>query len=254
MVPHQNDPQLFASLLNLADALTTGFDVVDLADRLVISCLQLLPVQSASILLDDRRGSLRVLASSSEEAHVLELLEVQSREGPCLQAIATGEAVGIDHISSILRTWPKFFAEARAQGVVAAYALPMRLRDRTVGALNLFCEEPAGLGPADLRVAQTLTTMATIGLLSHRALQEQEVLTRQLQTALDSRVVIEQAKGVIAERAGISMSEAFAVLRRAARSHRRPLSDLAAEITRGDLPGMVPAVNGSHREQATGQT
>lgn len=249
-----NSARLFTSLLGLADALAAGFDVVDLADRLVTSCLELVAVQSAGILLADQQGGLRVLASSSEEAHALELLEVQSREGPCLRAFATGRPVVIDHIGTVAQEWPRFFAEARAQGIVAAYAMPMRLRDRTVGALNLFCEEPAGLDAADLRVAQTLSSMATIGLLTHRTLHEQEVtlreqeeLTEQLQTALNSRVVIEQAKGVIAERAGVGMSEAFTLLRRAARGGRRPLTELAGQVAGGDLSGVnLPLPDAEH--------
>jgi hypothetical protein len=231
---------LFARLVSLADTLVAGFDVIDLADQLVHSCLEFLPVSSAGIMLDDQRGNLKVLASSSEETYLLELYELQSNEGPCLEAFVTGRMVSAQLDTSRER-WPSFVSEAVAQGILIAYALPMQLRDRTIGALNLFCDDRSGLAPGDVQVAHVLSAMTTLGIVNHWTLQQQEVLAEQLQTALSSRIVLEQAKGVVAERSGVDMAEAFEILRRTARSSRRPLGEVANEVAHGRLlPDIAP--------------
>jgi hypothetical protein len=225
---------LFSRLVTLADTLVAGFDVIDLADQLVHSCLEFLPVSSAGIMLDDQRGNLKVLASSSEETHLLELFELQNNEGPCLEAFVSGRMVHAQLDDSRER-WPSFTSEAVAQGILIAYALPMQLRDRTIGALNLFCDDSAGMAEDDVQVAHVLSAMTTLGIVNHWTLQQQEVLAEQLQTALSSRIVIEQAKGVVAERTGADMAEAFEILRRMARSSRRSLGDVAGEVAVGRL-------------------
>lgn len=220
-------------LVTLADTLVTGFDVVDLADQLVRSCQEFLPVRSVGIMLDDQRGGLRVLASSSEEMRVLELFELQSNEGPCLEAFYAGELVESLTAQETSARWPRFAEAARPEGIVSTYAFPMRLRDRTIGALNLFCDREGGLSPEELRIAHAMTTMATLGILNHWSVRRQELLAEQLQTALTSRIVIEQAKGVVAERSGVDMAEAFDLLRAEARRSRRPLSELADDVANG---------------------
>lgn len=238
--------EIYASLVDLADTLTEDFDVVDLSDRLVRSCLDLLHVSAAGILLDGQQGALQVLASSSDEMRVLELLQLQSNEGPCYEAFRTGEPVtGIDLMRAEAR-WPRFAPAARAQGMRIVYALPMRLRERTIGALNLFCIDPAGLTAEELSAARTMATMATIGILTHRQARQQELLAEQLQRALDSRIVIEQAKGVVAERTGVQMTEAFDMLRATARGSRRRLVDVATEAARGEVAAVV-----SHHHRGT---
>jgi transcriptional regulator with GAF, ATPase, and Fis domain len=227
------DKQLFARLVTLADTMVTGFDVVDLADRLVSSCLEFLPITSAGIMLDDQRGSLRVLASSSEETRLLELLELQNNEGPCLEAFSTGLLVAEADLAGAVQRWPAFTAAAGGQSILAAYALPMQLRDRTIGALNLFCTSDEGLDADDIQVAHMMTTMATLGILNHWSVRRTEVVAEQLQTALNSRIIIEQAKGVIAERSNVDMGRAFEMLRSAARSSQRPLSEVAEDVARG---------------------
>lgn len=232
----EREAALFRSLIYLADTIVTGFDVIDLADRLVSTCDELLGAAAAGILLDDQRGGLRVLASSSEELRILELLELQANEGPCLEAFETGELVAAVDLSAHKRRWPGYVRHALRLGFVSAYAIPMRLRERTIGALNIFQASPEPMSTTDLQVAQVLTSMATIGLINHQALRRQELLAEQLQTALNSRIAIEQAKGVIAERAGVDMNAAFDLLRSAARSSRRPLSELAADVAAGRMP------------------
>lgn len=246
----EQETKLFASLIYLADTLVSGFDVIDLADRLVGTCQDLLDVSTAGLLLDDQHGGLRVIASSSETMRMLELLELEADEGPCVDAFETGEQVSVPFLATTLDRWPRFTPRALADGLVAVYALPLRLRERTVGALNLFCDRPDQLSENDLRIAHVLASMATIGLINHRAIKRQELLAEQRQTALNSRVVIEQAKGVIAERTGVDMAVAFDLLRGVARSSRRPLSELAGDVVAGrvatddlkQLPSTDPAL------------
>ncbi len=223
-------------LVTLADAMVGGFDIVDLADQLVHGCLDISAVAEAGILLDDQRGQLRVLAASSDESRLLELMELQSDQGPCLEAFRTGERVLVHSLNDDPTRWPAFAGTATAQGVTAVYALPMRLRERTIGALNVFCRDGQRLDEHELQLTGVMATMGTVGILSHWTFRRQEILAEQLQTALESRVVIEQAKGVVAEREGIGMGAAFIRLRDAARSTRRPLSELAADVALGRLP------------------
>lgn len=228
---------LFENLAALADHLVSGLDISDLAHEVMRSYLELLEVQSAGILLDDQKGSLKVLASSSDDAAALELLELQSTEGPCYQAFATGEEVVVADLQTMRDDWPTFVPAARAQGILSAAGLPLALRGRTVGAVNLFGATVGGPTSRDLQVARLLASIATVGILNHRMHEDQQQLARQLQTALDSRVSIEQAKGVIAARAGVSMGQAFELLRSTARAAQRPLTDVAAEIVDGRHPG-----------------
>lgn len=227
--------QLFASLIYLADTLITGFDVIDLADRLMTTCQDLLGAEAAGITLESPQGELYVLASTSEEMRLLELIEI-AHSGPCLSAFQTGEIVRADDLKIDGEQWPEFATKALEEGYRSAYAFPMRLRDHIIGALNLFSRAPAALSERDQQVAQVLASMATIGLINHRAIRRQELLAEQLQSALDSRIAIEQAKGVIAEYAGVDMIAAFNLLRTAARSWRRPLGEVAAAIARGEIP------------------
>jgi transcriptional regulator with GAF, ATPase, and Fis domain len=227
--------RVFGRLVTLADSLVSGFDVVDLADELVHSCLEFLPIHAAGILLDDQQGNLRVLASSSEEMRLLELLELQNAEGPCFEAFATGARVLATPLADHQEGWPTFTAAAAHQGIRAAYALPLRLREDTIGALNLFCRDEDALAGPQLEVAHAMTSMATLAILTHWGVRRQELLAEQLQTALNSRIVIEQAKGVIAERSTVDMATAFGLLRTAARNGRRPLSEVAAEVAQGRL-------------------
>ncbi len=204
-----NDEVLFATLIELADTTTTGFDLVSMADRLVGACVELLGVTAAGIMLADQRKSLRVFASSNEETRVLELFELQNNDGPCLEAFNTGALVeGVD-LSQHITRWPHFAVAAQEAGFNTAYAVPMRLRDQTIGALNLFQAEVESFSTHNINVARVLADMAAIGIINHWSIRQQEVLAQQLQSALNTRVIIEQAKGVIAERQGLAMGEAF---------------------------------------------
>lgn len=225
-----HDELLFAILIELADTTVTGFDLMSLADRLVGACVEVLGLTAAGIMLADQQSSLRVFASTNEETRMLELLELQNNDGPCLEAFRTGRAIdGVDLSLFVLR-WPSFAPAAMSAGINTAYAVPMRLRDQTIGALNLFHTGIQPLSPHQRDVARVMADMAAIGIINNWSIRQQEVLAQQLQGALTSRVIVEQAKGVLAERDGLSMGQAFEFLRRTARSSQRPIADIASDL------------------------
>ena len=229
---------LAEAFVSLADTLVADYDVIELLHRLATECVDLLPVDAAGLLLSDQRGALRVVASSGEEARLLELFEVQEDEGPCLDCFRTGQQISVADLREV-DTWPGFAARAQQAGFRAVHALPLRLRSEVVGALNLFGVEPGGLRSDELRVGQALADVATIGILQERAIRHRDVLAEQLEVALHSRVAIEQAKGVLAERHQLDMDVAFALLRNYARASSQRLSDLARGVVEGNA--QVPA-------------
>jgi GAF domain-containing protein len=197
-----------------------------LADR----SARLLNVSAVGVLLADPRGQLRVAAASSEAAGLVELFQIQNDQGPCLDCFRTGRAVTAAGLVEQDHRWPRFATAATQAGFGAVHALPMRLRDQVIGALNLFSTETGALSQADLRIGQALADVATIGLLQERNVRRAETLAEQLQGALNSRVVIEQAKGRLAERLGLGMDEAFALLREHARNTNQRLTDVARQV------------------------
>ncbi|MEV0329400.1 GAF and ANTAR domain-containing protein [Micromonospora echinospora] len=222
-----------------ADTLVDDFDVLEFLHVLTERCVQLLGVSAAGLLLTDQQGSLRVVAASSRRTRLLELFQLQTDQGPCLDCFRTGRPVSVVDLPAAGR-WPRFTAAAAEVGFAAVHALPMRLRSEVIGALSLFDIQPGALDEGRLRIAQALADVATIGLLQQRAIHRRDILTEQLQTALDSRVLIEQAKGVLAERLHVDVGEAFTLLRAGARSHNRRLSDMARAIVDGSeqfVPG-----------------
>jgi GAF domain-containing protein len=230
------EQRLAHTFVELADTLVDDFDVAYFLHMLADRCVELLDVAAAGLMLADPAGRLRVVASSTERARLLELFELQNDEGPCLDCYAGGEPVsesGLGDVGSSSR-WPRFAVEARAAGFRSVLALPLRLRGETIGALNVFNEHPEPI-PAERRaLGQALADVATISLLQDRGTRRREVLASQLQTALNSRVVIEQAKGVLAERHGVDMEEAFRLLRGGARERGHRLSDVAAQVVLGE--------------------
>ncbi|HVE64493.1 MAG TPA: GAF and ANTAR domain-containing protein [Mycobacteriales bacterium] len=222
--------------MELADSLVADFDVVDLLTLLADRCVEVLGVDAAGLMLAAPEGGLRVMASSSDAMRVLELFEIQAEEGPCLDCYATGEPVLNQGLEGTDSRWPIFAPVALKAGFHVAHALPMRLRGVTIGAINLFTNSPGELSSADLAIAQAFADVATIAILQHRAASEAQVLTEQLTHALNSRIVIEQAKGMVAERENLSMEQAFARLRRHSRNHNLRLADVARDVIAGVIP------------------
>ncbi len=227
------DGQLLSeTFVELTDTMVADFDVIDFLQVLTDRSAQLLDVSAAGLLLADHRGELRVVAASSEGARVLEVLQVELGEGPCLDCFRTGRAVTATDLGTD-RRWPRFADAAAQAGFAAVQALPMRLREQVIGALNLFRAAPGEFDPENVRVGQALADVATIGLLHERNMRRRDTLNEQLQAALNSRVVIEQAKGKLAERLGLDMDQAFAVLREYARTRNLRLSELARAFIDG---------------------
>jgi transcriptional regulator with GAF, ATPase, and Fis domain len=227
------EQMLAATFVELADTLVAGFDVVDFLHGLADRCVRLLDVDAAGLMLADQRGSLQVVASSSEQARLTELFQLQHAEGPCLECFQTGLPVSEPGLATAGQRWPAFAPAALGAGFAAVQALPMRLRDEVIGAMNLFRRAPGRLDETGLRLGQALADVATIGLLQERNFRHQEVLAEQLQGALNSRVAIEQAKGVLAERLGLDMDQAFGLLRGQARAQGRRLAELAGAVASG---------------------
>jgi len=224
------EARLAEAFVTLADSLVDDYDVLDLLHVLARRCVELLGAVEAGIMLADQRGGLRIAASSSETARLLELFELQVAEGPCVECFATGVASINNDLAAEHDRWPRFTERALDEGFEGVSALPLRLRGNVIGALNLFHDAPVGLDAAGAQIGQALADVATIGILQERAIRRGEVLTEQLQSALNNRIVIEQAKGMIAENSGISMDTAFSALRGHATRHRRLLSELAADV------------------------
>jgi GAF domain-containing protein len=223
------------SLVEMADTLVDDYDVIDLLTGLADRCVSLLGVSAAGVMLASPAGSLELAASSSEAMRLLELFELQEQEGPCLDAFRTGGVVGHENLDAGTSRWPVFSAAARAAGFRSALAMPLRLREVTLGALNLFSVNRTPMDPADVIVARAFADLATLSIVQHRASAEAQRLTDQLSAALTSRVVIEQAKGVLAERAGIDLAEAFTRLRAYARTSNLRLTDVAHAAVDGTL-------------------
>ncbi len=226
--------QLADVFVEMADTLVDDFDVIDFLHVLAERCVQLLGVSAAGLLLTDQQDTLQVVAASTERTRLLELFQLQTDQGPCVDCFRTGRPVSVADLPSAGR-WPRFTAAAAEVGFAAVHALPMRLRSDIIGALNLFDTKAGALDEDKLRIGQALADVATIGLLQQRAIRRRDTLTEQLQTALNSRVLIEQAKGVLAERLHLDVDKAFAVLRSDARNHNRRLSELAQAIVDGSL-------------------
>jgi GAF domain-containing protein len=227
--------RLAQTFVDLADTLVDEFDVVDLYTLLAERCVELLDASQAGLVLADDEGTLRLVAATNEAIELVELFQLQNDEGPCLDCFRSGEQVLIDDLERAVTPWPRFAGVARDAGFRSVNAFPLRLRDRVLGALNLFDVAPRRFDRAEVAAAQAMADIATIGLLQYAAISDAQALARQLTAALESRVAIEQAKGVIAERLGVGMDEAFDRLRGHARSRRLPLAGVAEEVVAGTL-------------------
>lgn len=230
MKEEERESSLTSAFVKVADTLTADFDVVDLLHDLVETCTTLLDVQAGGLMLADAAGTLHLVASTSEEASLVEIMQLNAGIGPCLDCFAKGTPVSVADIARDGSAWPQFQAAAAEQGFRSVYATPMRLRGTGIGTMNLLGTAVGGLGARDAAVAQALTDVATIGILQERMIREHGVVTEQLQRTLDSRVLVEQAKGVISHIGQVGMNDAFTALRRYARENGLTLHFVAEGV------------------------
>lgn len=230
------EDEIVAAFVAMAGSLAQGHDVNELLTELAADCARQLDVSAAGLLLADQRGALHVVAASSERVADLEAFQAQRAQGPCHTCYLDGQPVNVPDLAAAAQKWPDFAAVAAKAGVASVHAVPMRLRDDVVGALNLFGTTPGALNKADLRLAQALADVATIALVQDRAATDKNLVNEQLQNALDSRVVLEQAKGVLSYNGDLDMVDAYAALRKYARNHNLKLTDLAPPWLTGPSP------------------
>ena len=242
------EAQIARTFLELADTLVADFDIIDSLTVLATRCVEILDTAATGILLADADGRLHVIAASSEQARLLELFQLQNDEGPCTEAFATGKPVIATDLHAALARWPRFAPYAVGAGYDSVYAMPLRLRGDIIGALNLFRSDPGPLADGDIALARSLADLASITILQAQAATEARRRDAQLQHALDSRVVIEQAKGMLAENAHIDMAAAFDLIRARSRNTNTKLTELATRIVDGrvDLDIFATAIAHEH--------
>jgi GAF domain-containing protein len=243
-MPTVSAQRLAEVFVEVADTLVDDFDVIEFLQLVTERTAELLNAAAVGLLLADQHDELQFMAASDEEAKLLELFEVQHAEGPCLDAFRTGRPIFVPDITADSHRWPRFARRTTGAGFGSVHAMPMRLRGEVIGALNLFGREPGMIDAEDVRIVQALVDVATIGLLQERAIRRGEVLTEQLQGALNSRVVIEQAKGALAQLRGVSVDEAFELMRAFARGNGRRLSQVAQAVVSEDRSGVADLVGG----------
>jgi len=233
------EDDIVATFVSLSGSLTQGQDVSELLTELAADCARLLDVSAVGLLLADSRGALHVVAASSERVADLEAFQAQRAQGPCHSCYLDGQPVNVPDLAAAAASWPEFAVVAARAGVASVHAVPMRLRDDVVGALNLFGSEPGALHDSDLRLAQGLADVATVALIQDRAASDRNMVNEQLQKALDSRVVLEQAKGVLSYSGDLEMSAAYAALRGYARDHNIKLTELARALVNRAVPATL---------------
>lgn len=222
--------KLGSAFVKLANTLTTEYDVVDLLHTLVQECISLLDAQAGGLLIADAIGNLQLVASTSEEANVVEVHQLAAGVGPCVDCFKSGTAVSVGDVDDTGEKWPEFRAAMRQEGFRSIHATPMRLRGEIIGAMALFGTEVGEMSETDAALAQALADVATISILQERNFRETGIVTEQLQRALDSRILIEQAKGVLSHSGSMTMDEAFGALRAYARSHNLSLRAVADQV------------------------
>jgi GAF domain-containing protein len=231
--------QLADVFVEVADTLVADFDVIEFLHTVARHAAEI-GGASAGLMLSGQDGTLHYVGASSEDARLLELFQLQNDEGPCLLCFRTGRRVHVPDLSEADERWPRFAERAVAAGFAAVYAFPMRLRDQVIGGLNVFRTERRELDDGDARLLQALADLATISLIQEQALTRADVLTEQLQAALNSRIVIEQAKGAVARTFNVGVDEAFELLRGHARTSRRRLTDVAHDVvTSAEGPALL---------------
>ncbi|MFG1607922.1 GAF and ANTAR domain-containing protein [Actinoplanes sp. NPDC049265] len=224
--------RLAAIFVEAADTLVDDFDLIDFLHTLTERATSLVGAAATGLVMADELGRLEFMAASDENAKLLELFQLQNAEGPCLEAFTTAQPVINVDLGAAAGRWPHFAPRATSAGYQSVHAFPMRVRQHAIGALNVFGGTKGGdFTDTDISIMQALTDIATVGLLQERTIRQSEILTEQLQGALNSRISIEQAKGAVAQACGVSVDDAFTAIRRYARDHNRKLTDVAHAIT-----------------------
>ncbi|MCP2032180.1 GAF domain-containing protein [Okibacterium sp. HSC-33S16] len=226
---------LVEAFATLAESLVADYDAVGVLQLLVDNCVTFLDASSAGVLIGDSADELELVASTSEASSIVELMQLAAHEGPCIDSFSTGDIISVAKIDDSPERWTLFQNSAREQGFRSALSVPMRVRGTRVGALNLLRFEEGVLNDGDVRAAQALADVATIGIIHERMLSESESIRAQLQSALNSRIIIEQAKGVLAFLHNSSTDEAFAKLRGYARKNQMLLSVVAEQVVQRTL-------------------
>jgi GAF domain-containing protein len=222
-------------MLAMTDTSRDDFDVAGLLYTLTTACVELFDVDAAGMLLIDEHGRLVPVAATHDGSEHLERLQIMTREGPCVDAVRAVDTVGCDDLDDEADRWPQFVRQARAEGYRAVHAAPVALRADVVGGLNLFRTQPGPVPAADQVLLGPLASAAAVGILHHRAQRDVGTVNEQLKHALSSRIIIEQAKGVLAERHALHLAAAFTRLRSHARSHQQPLATIAQAVVEGTL-------------------
>ena len=223
--------RLAAIFVEIADTMVDEFDLLEFLHMLTDRTAGLVGAAAVGLLLADGGGRLEFMAGSDENVKLLELFQLQTHEGPCLEAFRTGRPVINVNLGQATPRWPRFAPRATAAGFQSVHAFPMRLRSQVIGALNVFGDTEGGdFSDGDVPIVQALADVAAISLLQERAVRRGELLSEQLQGALNTRIVIEQAKGAVAQAQRISVDEAFTRIRSYARNNRRKLTDVAVSI------------------------
>ncbi len=233
----RREHDIIRAFVDLSDELVNDYDVLEMLSRLTAHCAELLDIASAGLLLADERGVFHLAAASSERTQQLELFQLQRDEGPCLDCYRDGATVTAPDLAAEEQRWPQFTRAALDAGFASVHAVPMRLRGYVLGGLGLFGESVGHLEDSDLGLAQSMAHVASVAIVNEKSAADLATVNTQLQHALNSRVVLEQAKGVIAHAGGLAIDDAFVVLRRYARDHGRKLGDVAAQVVNRELRG-----------------
>lgn len=235
--------RLVDAFVTLTDTLVADYDVVELLQNLVDNAVTLFDASAAGIMLVNQQQDLEVVVSTSERSNLVGLMQLEAGEGPCVEAFTTGRLVSVADAEELIRRWPDFGAASAEAGYASVHSIPLRLRDTTLGSMNLFRERPGALNDADAIAAQALTDVATISILQQRSVEHAALIQTQLQRALDSRVVIEQAKGLISHTHRVDMDGAFRLIRTYARAHQDSLVEVARSVVRREI--VLPASSAS---------
>lgn len=234
-MPDTREALLVRTFVTLADSLVDEYDVIELLQTLVDHATELFDASASGIILGPDDEHLDVIVSTSEESRLVGLMQIRAGEGPCVEAVTTGRVVSVVDRAEMSERWPTFAQAADELDYLSVHAIPLRLRGQTIGSLNLFRNQEGALNKDDAIAAQALADVATISVLQERTIHDSGVVQQQLQRALESRVLIEQAKGVLSQTHRLDMDAAYRLIRHRARSTETPISVVATGVIDGTI-------------------